>query len=291
MDYPSIWTSTYNMLEQMVLRKNIITTIIDTGDGIDQGVPDLTHEQWQLMEDLVSALESFKTTIMTLSEEKIPLISLLKPLVWQLVSTHLKPRNDERDLAKSIKRTLSNNLIDRYTDIDVLRFLIISTSLDPRFIRLGYATDDEKKLATEPIKNMLEEIITESFENEDNTRNNDELVDTKRRMSRIQSMFGEICTTKIDKLSVQDKAVLELQQYQSESTASLDTCPLSWWSKNSSKCPNLSKLTRRYNCVPACCIPRARILPEIQVTHDIQRANLPSNLSDKILFLHGNHTI
>lgn len=131
-DYPPVWTSTYNMLEQIVLRHNIVTSILESMEGVDQEVVDLTNEQWKIVEDLVNVLEPFKVTIMTLSEEKMPLISLLKPLLWQLVSSHLKVKETDSDIAKSFKESLSDMLCDRYADYNVTLLLQIATTLDPR---------------------------------------------------------------------------------------------------------------------------------------------------------------
>lgn len=132
MDYPSVWTSTYNMLEQMVLRRNIVTSILESMEGVDQEIVDLTNDQWKIVEDLVNVLEPFKVTIMTLSEEKMPLISLLKPLLWQLVSSHLKIKESDSEKAKSFKESLSDMLCNRYADYNVTLLLQIATTLDPR---------------------------------------------------------------------------------------------------------------------------------------------------------------
>jgi hypothetical protein len=55
-----------------------------------------------------------QVTIMTLSEEKTPLISLLKPLLWQLNSSHLKAKEADSETARAFKEALSESLSDRY---------------------------------------------------------------------------------------------------------------------------------------------------------------------------------
>lgn len=51
---------------------------------------------------------------MTLAEEKSPLISLLKPLMWQLISVHLKVRDDaDSDLSKQLKIMLTKLLKEK----------------------------------------------------------------------------------------------------------------------------------------------------------------------------------
>lgn len=133
LDYPIVWMSTYNMLEQMLMRRNIVTAILENMEGIDQEMFEITNEQWKIIEDIVGVLEPLKVTIMTLSEEKMPLISLLKPLLWQLVSSHLKVKDSDSDTAKSFKESLSNMLCEQYNDYNVKLLLQIATTLDPRY--------------------------------------------------------------------------------------------------------------------------------------------------------------
>ncbi|KAF7390105.1 hypothetical protein HZH68_011962 [Vespula germanica] len=288
MDYPGVWTSTYNMMEQIALRRNIISSILESIEGNEPEVIDLSPDQWKIVEDLVNVLEPFKVTIMTLSEEKMPLISLLRPLLWQLVSSHLKVKDSDSETARSFKESLSDMLCERYADYNVTLLLQIATTLDPRFKQLPYATEEDKSLVATPIKEMLTKLI--QAESGDSIKVEEEPTSKKSRLSGMELLLGGLCATK-NGMPAEEKADLELVQYQSESTAPLDYCPLQWWAKVSAKCPNLAKLACRYNCVPACCAPPARIPAEVQVLYDTRRAALPPHLVDKLLFLHGNHTV
>ncbi|XP_034938435.1 zinc finger BED domain-containing protein 1-like [Chelonus insularis] len=289
-DYPMVWMSTYGMLEQMVLKKNIINTVIDSIEGVNHECIELNADHWKMIEDIVAVLEPFKVTIMTLSEEKIPIISLLKPLLWQLVSSHLKPKDSDSELARSFKESLSDMLVERYADHSVTLLLQIATSLDPRFKQLPYATDEDKNMASKPIKEMLVKVIEEEGCEPIEIKQENEQPSKKIRLSGMELLLGSLYPTK-NSMPAEEKVDLELVQYQSEPTAPLAFCPLQWWAKMSAKCPNLSKLARRYNCVPACCAPPSRISPEAQILYDTRRAALPSHLVDKMLFLHGNHTV
>lgn len=132
MDYPSVWISTYNMLEQLVLRRSVLSNILDAVERADHDTIDLSQDDWKVIEDLVTVLEPFKVTIMTVSEEKIPLISLLKPLLWQLVSSHLKSKDSDSNTIRNFKENLSDMLCERYADSGVTLLLQIATTLDPR---------------------------------------------------------------------------------------------------------------------------------------------------------------
>lgn len=70
----------------------------------------LTDKDWSVIEDVVTTLEPLKVTVTTLSEERIPLISLLKPLINQLTSYHLKVKPSDSILAASLKNKFSNEL-------------------------------------------------------------------------------------------------------------------------------------------------------------------------------------
>lgn len=70
----------------------------------------LADKDWSVIEDVVSTLEPLKVTVTVLSEEKIPLISLLKPLINQLTSHHLKVKPGDSDLAANLKNTFANEL-------------------------------------------------------------------------------------------------------------------------------------------------------------------------------------
>lgn len=289
MDYPSVWISTYNMLEQLSLRRTVLSNVLDAVERADHDVIDLTQDEWKLIEDLVTVLEPFKVTIMTVGEEKIPLISLLKPLLWQLVSSHLKAKETDSSTTRNFKENLSDMLCERYADSNVTLLLQIATTLDPRFKQLPYATDEDKTLVSAPIKDMLTKLIEEEGGNR--IIKTDDIPDKKRRMSRMEQLLGDqFCNAK-SRMPSEEKADLELVQYQSEATAALDHCPLQWWANNVAKCPHLSKLAQKYNCVPACCPPPSRISAEAQVLYDTKRAALPSHLVDKLLFLYGNYNV
>lgn len=109
-EYPLIWTSTYHYLERFVQRKDTIKSLCDSLNNCFFPHELLTDEDWSIIEDVVTTLEPLKVTVTTLSEEKIPLISLLKPLINQLTSHHLKVKPNDSLLAANLKNSFSNAL-------------------------------------------------------------------------------------------------------------------------------------------------------------------------------------
>ena len=115
----------------MLLRREIITSYFNDTNNLDENFV-LDDDQWQIIIDLIEVLEPFTVTITTLSEEKIPLMSLLKPLLWRLVSSHLNVNEDDSNIARTLKESLSQMLYEKYADSKVNLILQLATTLDPR---------------------------------------------------------------------------------------------------------------------------------------------------------------
>jgi hypothetical protein len=60
MDYPRVWTSTYTMLEQLLVRKSVMASVLDNIETLDRDTITLSEDEWKVVEDLVMVLEPFK---------------------------------------------------------------------------------------------------------------------------------------------------------------------------------------------------------------------------------------
>ncbi|XP_075217394.1 E3 SUMO-protein ligase ZBED1-like [Lycorma delicatula] len=289
-DYPKAWISTYIMLEQFLARRSIINSVIESIDpsSYEKDLVIITDDDWAVIEDVVTVLEPFKVTTMTLAEEKAPLVSLLKPLMWQLISVHLKVRENDSTLGKELKVILSKMLKERYSEKSVDMVLKAATTLDPRFKQLPYSVEEAKAMLNGPVKVLLTQMIEENgnitAENEGQTPSK------KGRLSGMEFLLGDLCASS-SALSISERAELEIAQYQSEPTANLDHCPLTWWQKAAAKFPNLARLASSYNCIPASATPPSRIPVESQIMFDMKRAKLGPEIVDKLLFLNSNHNM
>ncbi|XP_008555277.1 E3 SUMO-protein ligase ZBED1 isoform X1 [Microplitis demolitor] len=293
MDYPAVWTSTHNMMQQMIAKKSYIESLLvskSESEGSEIGWTGIKFEaeHWSIIEDLVMVLEPLKVIILTLVEEKIPIISLLKPLLWQLESVHLGIKQSDSNLTKTFKTQISEKLLERYECVEISKMLQIATTLDPRFKQLPYAADEDKIIAMKEIKESIKTLIHE--EERKPANRSQEPVNKKSRLSGMENLFKDF-NSKKTRTTISDKAELEMVQYQGESGEPLGSCPIEWWTKLSAKCPFLYKLATHYNCVPVCCAPSTRIHPEAQIVYNIKRASIPSHLVDKLIFLNCNHGI
>ena len=104
----------------------------------------------------------------------------------------------------------------------------------------------------------------------------------------MEFFFGDLCPRQ-SSLADEEKANLELTQYESHPNATLEECPLECWQRLEAKCPSLARLASKYLCIPPCATPSQRIPHQTQITFNIKRSKLPSNLIDQMLFLHHNY--
>lgn len=121
------------MMEAVLRRKDAIEVMINSDDlgEFDKYQFELTADQWAILRDVVNTLDPLKVTIVTLCEEKSPpLVSLLKPLLWNLASSHFRVDDSDSPVTQELKEKLAQMLEKEYENIDV--FLQTATMLDPR---------------------------------------------------------------------------------------------------------------------------------------------------------------
>lgn len=221
---------------------------------------------------------------MTLSEEKIPLISLLKPLLWQVVNNKLNEKDADSVTLQSLKKAIVDHLTYRYNDDQISLLLQIATMLDPRFKLLPYSSEEEKSNTGEIIKDMLVKYMEEK-----DPAAPEEPVAKKSRVSGMELLLGNYSCKKA-KVNPSENAHMEYNQFYNDTTAPLDSCPVQWWTTHRTKYSKLSKLADKYICVPACATFPGKISTDSQNNFYVKRSSLTGdhNFLDKVLFLHIN---
>lgn len=88
-------------------------------------------------------------------------------------------------------------------------------------------------------------------------------------------------------MPLEDRLNLEIAQYESEQTPSLEECPLLWWSRMASKCQNLIRLARKH-FVYALSGSSSKLPLELQTLYYIKRSQINQEIVDKMLFINAN---
>lgn len=74
-------------------------------------------------------------------------------------------------------------------------------------------------------------------------------------------------------MSFDDQMNLEIALYESEPTPTLQECPIVWWSRMSSKCPNLIRLARKH-LLYALSAPSSKLPLDLQILHSKNRSKI-----------------
>ncbi|RZF44183.1 hypothetical protein LSTR_LSTR003823 [Laodelphax striatellus] len=274
-DYPEVWLSTYTMLEELKKRRSIVCNVIDTLGASDEEklLLAFSDEEWSLVSDVVMT---------TLAEEKSPLVSIVRPLLNELLNSRLLITKEDSDFAVILKTKIFKSLEKFYSEESVETLLKISTVLDPR-LKSMVLTDD-KEITTIIKEELIKAMGEIGLSNEDQEIG----VAKKPRLSGMELLLRNVCI-KNQPLSKADRADIEMMQYESEPSANLEGCPLVWWQCSSNKYPYLTVLAKNYNSIPATVYPQSWIPMEKNVAFHMKRARFPLELVDPILFLHSNY--
>ncbi|XP_066588089.1 zinc finger BED domain-containing protein 4-like [Prorops nasuta] len=162
-DVETRWNSTYYLLERLVEQKQAINlNIIDHPD-----LTDLTFNQWELANNILSLLKPFEE-ITKIVSHRDSCISECIPFVFTL-RRFLTVENKAFSGVGTIKDELLKNLNERFKDMFTNENLTIATFLDPRFKEKFFESDD---ITASVILKLKENVInshqdTESKINKD----------------------------------------------------------------------------------------------------------------------------
>lgn len=290
-DCPEMWLTTHYMLKNLIRRKNSISEFLNDLSVTPSNIH-INSTEWQQISDLLMLLEPLKTIVTTLLDLKSPLISLVKPLIWQVNTSQFEIASDDSTVIQELKTVIKNLLNEAYSEESAADNLTqIATTLDPRFKAFIQQFDSYDS------ESSLTDLLTHLVQSEGSLSPNDSQSSEKStpakksKCSSINALFGNFCTVK-PTLTLQDKVKVEVSHYQNESNALLEECPLEWWQHMRNKCPNLSRLALKYHCVPAIIMWNSGNCNFDEYSSFYRkRGLLKSSIADSMLFLHSNKFI
>ena len=101
------------------------------------------EEEVTRVEELLSVLTPLKTATVALCEEKVPTVSIIVPLQFQLVNNAMQGVADDTPFITKVKAAVGNDLCNRYHVMQPE--LLTATLLDPRFKEVPFLTDEQKR--------------------------------------------------------------------------------------------------------------------------------------------------
>lgn len=133
------WNSTYNMFERIIEQQQPLCATLLEVHKADLMPSDV---QFSTLEAFVSVMKPLVDITEAIGGEKWITISTVRPLLHELLKSHLVVSTDDNQLQKSFNEVLATDIQGRYTS-PILRFLTKVTVLDPRFKGLKFLNQEE----------------------------------------------------------------------------------------------------------------------------------------------------
>ncbi|XP_048857121.1 E3 SUMO-protein ligase ZBED1-like isoform X1 [Brienomyrus brachyistius] len=308
------WNSAYEMLERFIEQQPAVCAALLSPE-VRKGASEifsLTESDISCAEDVVNALKPMKDATLLMSEESSPTACLIAPLHAKLIQD-MKENTEEKTVIREIKRVISEDLSRRYTTVQETNLLHKCASLDPRFKALPFLSKEKReeayKTVTTEASSLQEEDKAKEQENpEDSTvteasnsvspqpkvaENQDDRPSTStgRASSLLQCLLGQTfsdASVTPHHQSAHAIAEEEMTRYLGSPPLSLSEDPLNWWHVNKVSFPLLSKMAKRYLCIPATSVSAERVFSTAGDIVTAQRSTLTPEHVDQLLFLHKN---
>ncbi len=231
-----------------------------------------------------------------LASEKQVTLSSLKPVLEHINNEILKDREEDCALTKQMKSVIREDLLMqlRYTE-EMKNVLNISSFVDPRFKgsfaenlddTIKACSDEAMALASHPDTEDPLASTTQSSESTSSTT-------TKKSLS---GLLQQITSAKKNRSqasghampSIQEKIDSEVKLYLSLPAISADSDPLAWWKAHVEEMQMLSKVARKYLCIPATSVPSERVFSASGHILSPHRSRLSTENVNMLTFLHYN---
>ena len=212
-----------------------------------------------------------------------------------LTENALKVEDSDSSTIKAMKLEMAKNLTSRYKEPDVLKLLDFSCLADPRFKSMPFMDEYETNLLHEKfLAEKMMHVVSDAEQEEERPLSETENVDNtteeeptaKKPKTGLGKLLGDMFTRPEDRtrMSIREKAELEMKRYLQEPSSSIDENPLNWWKQNHSQFPAIAKLAKKWLCIPATSTPCERLFSKAGNIINAKRAALDSEMHPCYVF-------
>ena len=286
-DVATRWNSAYYMVRRVLEQQQpLCATLLELKKG------DLmpSDSEFSIMEKYVVVMKPLVEITEVIGAEQWVTISALRPLLHKLLHIHLIAKSTDSKMESALKNTIRSDLQNRYVD-DALVFLTKVAFLDPRFKMLGFLNSSEREDVISQVKEeaiALAESVMEQ-DDSDNAQTSSGTQQTKGE-HKLMKLLGDVVqgSTEDQQLTITpfQKASIEINRYNGEVVTELN--PLCWWKENLHKYPLLSRLARKYLCIPATSVPTERAFSSAGNIVNAKRSCLQPDSVEMLVFLAEN---
>ncbi|XP_077270177.1 E3 SUMO-protein ligase ZBED1-like [Temnothorax americanus] len=278
---PTRWDSTFFMLDRLqTLRSGIMAALSDRSvfKSAIAAKLELCEAEWVKVMQLTVLLKPFQQATTILCAEKSITLSIVRPIIYNLINRHLLVKDDDSSLQRTFKVRAALDLTDRFKmeNINVnneVTAMQMATLLDPR----------HKKLIGEPSESVRSFIHTEV---QRRTNLNHRHLATPNGNEQRQGSTVMDFLLGMDENHEGDDFAKYVAETQIDHN--LDLC--AWWKAHEVCFPAVAKIARQILCIPASSATAERVFSSAGNIVSAKRSCLlPENVSH-LIFLHQNRS-
>lgn len=281
-DVPTRWNSTYDMLVRICDLTPALHAALSEQTLKSSNTKFLfTFDDQQLVESVLKILKPFYDATLMMSKEESPSLPTMYPTYLKLLQA-LNIDEDDNNCIQQMKTQARANLEKRYEEIP--RTALIASFLHPRTKHLKFLSQEQRAEIHETVKLQLNMLNNDDVTSEQSSDAKKPRLEENNELDWLDDIV--LPTSQNDTEVIATKSEVEFMHYIAEPDTKEE--PLMWWKTMEPVFPLLSKLARKYLCVPASSVPSERIFSTAGYLVNRHRASLSADTVDMLLFLHKN---
>lgn len=289
-DVSTRWNSSYYMMSRLLEQKRTVSLYLaETSVNFEN----LSTEEWILLGKSLELLKPFEEITKIISSSCSSISEVIPHL--KTLQKYLENYNDENNDIMEIKNLLANDLKIRF-DLNHNKLFNLATLLDPRYKQQFFDAED---LITVRSQFLLEALKNSSSDDESDTAETDkgqhlqsstggDNVEAATHRNFWQCYNDLVSRTIEDVHDEKSSAAHELHSYFTLPVVNRNSDPFEWWSRNSLRYPEMSRLAKVYLCCPASSVYSERLFSEAGNVYETKRNRLLPERAETLVFLHHN---
>ncbi|KAF1384029.1 hypothetical protein PFLUV_G00137990 [Perca fluviatilis] len=241
-DVPTRWNSTLEMIKRVMRNRDALYTTLSQQKH-NLALP--TNAEYEKLAKLEKLLEPCRYITELLGGDRYVSCSVVLPGLCHLQHV-MKISDDDPAYIVRFKAAFTKDLNQRSEKIN-LEWLKVATALDPRFKDLKCLPRAER----EPVWAKLSELVKR--EEPALQPLGEKNPEPPKKKTALLLMGSD---SESDEETPEDNTV---ERYKVEPSASLDQCPLKWWSDHTAVYGKMAHIARKYLGTPATTVPCERL--------------------------------
>ncbi|CAL9689321.1 unnamed protein product [Knipowitschia caucasica] len=285
------WGSRQRMIQRLLEQEKAIAQVL-AADKTTRHLM-LTWQDIEVLDSISTALSPLLEFTDAFSAEEYVTISCVKPVLQIFNNDLLKVKDNDTQLTKDIKTAILDYMNKSYKDSVTERLINMASLLDPRF-RTEYLSESESEAIKVQAISELEPLVSDQgstaigFSETPPPASGDQISQgaAKKQRKSLGSFLKGSVSGKTDVTA--ERLLSELSSYVNSPAADSECDPLVWWKIHTVNFPHISRLARKYLCIPATSSASERLFSTGGNVVTCQRSSLKPSTVNMLVFLTKN---